>query len=91
MTTITDLIPEKFIAESKELDKKFIEACEWLGSFGIDYKKTRFGLYEKDFKDFVEGKGEQTAKESLQTFMNANLEATELIRLKSTFESFDNS
>jgi hypothetical protein len=91
MTTIIDLIPEKFIANSKELDKKFIEACEWLTTFGIDYKKTRFGLYEKDFKDFVEGKGEKTAKESLETFMNANLEATELVRLKTTFESFDNT
>lgn len=91
MTTIIDLIPEKFIAESKELDKKFIEACEWLTTFGIDYKKTRFGLYEKDIKDFVEGKEPQNAKESLKTFMNADLEATELVRLKTTFESFDNT
>ncbi len=91
MTTIIDLIPEKFIEESKKLDKKFIDACEWLTTFGIDYKKTRFGLYEKDIKNFVKDKEPKNPKGRLQSFMNANLEATELVRLKTTFESFDNT
>lgn len=80
---------EKFIAESKELENAYIEACEWISSLGITYKKTRFGTYEKDVENFLGNRDTETAEESVKIFMNAHMEANELIRVKKAFESLD--
>ncbi len=82
---------EKFFVESKQLEKEYLEACEWISSFGIDYRITRFGNYEKDVEEFIKGNRNVSAKENVKTFMNARLEASELIRIKKTFESFESS
>lgn len=82
---------EKFIAESNELETAYSEACDWVSSFGVVYKKTRFGSYEKDIKGFIANRGNEPAKESVKTFMNAHMEANELIRIKKAFDSFDNN
>lgn len=78
---------EKFITESKDLESAYGEACEWISSLGIDYKKTRFGAYEKDLVEFIKNGGKGTAEEKVRTFFNAHLEANELIRIKSSFDS----
>ena len=84
---------EKFIENSKEVERSYIEACEWIQSLGIDYKKTRFGIYEKDMEAFVAGKdqveGDEDSKERIREFLNANMEAVELIRIKTAFEESD--
>ena len=82
---------DKYIAESKQLENEYKDACDWINSFGINYKITRFGNYEQDVESFLNGQDELSAKESVKTFMNAHLEANELIRLKNTFDSFDSS
>ena len=90
-TTYIDPGSDKYIAESKDIEKRYIEACEWVSEFGIEYKKTRFGAYEKDVDEFIKNKGKEGARESIRIFMNAQLEASELIRLKTTFESIDST
>jgi len=92
MTSYTKYIDpgvEKFIAESKELENAYSEACEWISSLGITYKKTRFGAYEKDVGDFLTKRSNETSEESVKIFMNAHMEAHELIRIKKAFESLD--
>ncbi|MCL6272290.1 hypothetical protein M3P05_20450 [Sansalvadorimonas sp. 2012CJ34-2] len=79
---------ERYIAHSKDVEKSYIEACEWISSLGIDYKKTRFGEYERDVENFIKNKGKTPAEESIKIFNNAQMEASELIRLKETFDNF---
>ncbi len=79
---------EKFIFEAKRLEEEYSLACDWISSFGIDYKKTRFGNYGKDLADFVENKGRVDAKENIRQFFNAHLEANEIIRIKNAFDNF---
>ncbi|MBM9518906.1 hypothetical protein JWG39_03640 [Desulforhopalus vacuolatus] len=91
MPIYIDSEADKFIAESKQLETNYKEACDWINSFGVNYKITRFGEYQKDVEYFIKNKNQGSAKESVKTFMNAHLEANELIRIKTTFESFDSS
>lgn len=80
---------EKFIHEGKQLEEAYSKACEWISSFGVPYKKTRFGAYEKDLEEFLKGGGPKDAKESVATFMNAHKEANELVRIMNIYKSFD--
>lgn len=81
----------KYIAESKDIERQYIEACEWISEFGIEYKKTRFGAYENDLNEYTKNKSKVGAKEAVRISMNARLEANELIRLKTTLESIDST
>ncbi|GAB3535465.1 hypothetical protein [Photobacterium alginatilyticum] len=80
---------EKFIHESKQVEEAYSEACEWISSFGVPYEKTRFGSYEKDLQEFLNGGGAEDAKESVSIFLNAHKEANELVRIMNVFRSFD--
>jgi hypothetical protein len=77
---------DKFIIDAEKLKEEYQFACEWISSYGIDYEKTRFGDYERDFLEFLNKKGKVEAKESLRMFFNAHLEANELIRIKNVFD-----
>lgn len=81
---------EQFIHESKQLEEAYTEACDWISSFGVPYKKTRFGLYEKDVVEFLKSFGSADAKESVSIFMNAHKEANELVRIMNVYKTFDN-
>ncbi|MDQ2166432.1 MULTISPECIES: hypothetical protein [Vibrio] len=80
---------EKFIHEDKQVEEAYVEACEWISSFGVPYQKTRFGAYEKDLEEFLKGGGPKDAKESVTVFMNAHKEAAELVRIMNVYKSFD--
>ena len=82
---------EEYIVNSRLIESEYKDACEWITDLGIEYKRTRFGNYEKDFAEFIKGEGKENAKESVKTFMNAHQEANELIRVKNSFDSFNSS
>lgn len=80
---------ERFEHDSKQIEESYNEACEWISSFGVPYEKTRFGIYQKDFLDFLEDGKQGEAKESVSIFLNAQKEANELVRIMNVFKSFD--
>lgn len=82
---------EKYIVESRILEEEYKDACQWISDLGIEFRRTRFGDYEKDFDEFIKGGGKGDAKESVKSFFNAQLEANDLIRVKNTFDSFNSA
>lgn len=82
---------EKHIVESRVIKTEYKEACNWISDLGIEYKKTRFGNYEKDLDEFIKNGGKGSAEESVKVFLNAQLEANEIIRIKNSFDSFNSS
>lgn len=82
---------DKHIVESRLIENEYKDACQWISDLGIEYKRTRFGNYEKDFDEFIKAGGTGSAKESVKTFFNAHLEANELIRIKNAFDSFNST
>lgn len=92
-TTIISLGCKEFINNSKKVHRDYAEACEWISEFGVDYKKTRFGSYERDIEAFinaekdVDGGGEP--EDLIRKYLNAHLEAIELIRIKEAFNGSD--
>jgi hypothetical protein len=82
---------EKYILESRTIEEEYKNSCEWISDLGIEFKRTRFGDYEKDFSEFIKGGGKENAKESVKTFFNAQLEANDLIRVKNAFDSFNSA
>ena len=82
---------DKHIVESRLIESEYKDACQWISDLGIEYKRTRFGNYEKDLDEFIKTGGKENAKESVQTFFNAHLEANELIRIKNAFDSFNST
>lgn len=89
---IVEHFPTVFSGHSSKTEEKFLEACEWMGSLGIDYPKTRYGSYKKDFSLFCnpDRKGIPTDDSELAQefykFMQAQTEAVQLIRLMNTYK-----
>jgi len=82
---------DKHIIESRQLECEYKEACQWIDELGLEYKRTRFGSYEKDFDAFIRTGDLKSPTENLKTFFNAHLEANELIRIKNAFDSLNSN
>ena len=82
---------EKHILEARLLEEQYKEACQWISDLGIEYKRTRFGDYERDFEEFIRAGKTEDSEERLKVFFNAQLEAIELIRVKNTLDSFNSA
>jgi hypothetical protein len=82
---------EKHVLEHRLIEEQYKEACRWISDLGIEYKRTRFGDYERDLEEFVKSGNSDNKEERLKVFFNAQLEAIELIRVKNTLDSFNSA
>ena len=89
---IEETLPTVFSGHSSEIKEQFFLACEWMESFGINYSKTRFGEYKKDFSLFLNPDRKNIPTDDLElskefyVFMQAQTEAVQLIRLMNTYQ-----
>ena len=89
---IINLDATHFPGHTEELKKDYFEACEWINSLGLNYRPTRFAAYKKDFELFFNPDNEDKINldedllADLHTYMNASLEAVELIRIRNAFK-----
>lgn len=74
---------------------EYTKACEWLDSLGINFKRNRFGRYQKEILEFGKRiKSDMSKEEKISvfySFLNSYAEATELIRVKSALERIESS
>jgi hypothetical protein len=73
---------QTYVAASRQLD----EACRWLDSIGVGYSGTRLAKYRKIFSDLArlqiaDKLGSFLEKHSLDDWINAVHESTELVRI----------
>lgn len=55
-TTYIDQGCKQFIENSKDIEKSYAEACDWISNLGVVYEKTRFGTYERDIESFIKNR-----------------------------------
>lgn len=78
---------EKYFLQQRLIYEQYKEACQWISDLGIEYKRSRFGDYERDFVEFIRVGKAEDKEERLKVFFNAHLEALDLIRVKNTLGS----
>jgi hypothetical protein len=84
-----------YLEKGHNILSEYKQACAWLDSLGINFKKSRFGKYQKEIQAF-----ERTIKSDIDTedkisafysFINSYAEATELIRIKNALQHIESS
>ncbi|VAW90102.1 hypothetical protein MNBD_GAMMA18-582 [hydrothermal vent metagenome] len=89
---IEETLPTVFSGHSSEKEEQFLLACEWMESLGINYTRTRFGEYKKDFALFFNPNRKNIPTDDLElanefyVFMQAQMEVVQLIRLMNTYQ-----
>lgn len=89
---IVEHLPTVFSGHTTETEEQFLAACDWMESLGINYPKTRFGGYKKDFSLFINPDRKKIPSEDFELaeefykFMQAQTEAVQLIRLMNTYK-----
>lgn len=82
-----------YLEKGQNILVEFKQACAWLDSLGINYKRSRFGRYQKEISEFGKVIKSNISKEekisTFYSFLSSYAEATELIRVKSAFERID--
>lgn len=69
---------EKYFLQQRLIYEQYKEACQWISDLGIEYKRSRFGDYERDFVEFIRVGKAEDKEERLKVFFNAHLEALDL-------------
>lgn len=91
-TSITELPYEVFLKHGDTIEKDLDAAIDWLSSIGLNPTVTRFGEYRKSIKNLHQDlDGNNKTEDVFYKFLNAHMEITDLLRIKSTFESEDSS
>ena len=82
-----------YLEKGQNILVEYKQACAWLDSLGINFKRSRFGRYQKEISEFrkaIKSKISEEEKISdFYSFLNSYAEATELIRVKSALERIE--
>ena len=84
-----------YLEKGRDILIEYKQACAWLDSLGINFKRSRFGRYQKEISAF--GKtiksniSEEDKVSAFYSFLNSYVEATELIRVKNALEHIESS
>jgi len=83
-----DLPFDIFQEDGEKIKTQYIEALEWLKSLGLPVIGTRLGKYKKVIESFGENakilKDDFSAEKIFHEFLNAHMEAVEVIRIYKT-------
>lgn len=84
-----------YLEKGQNILVEYKQACAWLDSLGINFKRSRFGRYQKEISEFgkrIKSKiSEEEKISAFYSFLNSYAEATELIRVKSALERIESS
>jgi hypothetical protein len=84
-----------YLEKGQNILVEYKQACAWLDSLGINFKRSRFGRYQKEISEFAKTIKSKISEEekisAFYSFLNSYAEATELIRVKSALERIESS
>lgn len=87
-----DLPYDVYVKEGEAVEAAYLEACEWLKSLNMYPASNRFDAYKRALEKFAsQPRADEDIKKSFYEWMNAHLEAVDLIRTKAALSATEAS